>query len=196
MEESRPFTEDDLLAYMRGSASNELSQRIVAAQTTDPVLRAEIATMMGIRGALKAEDTGNPPGDFAWRKLETAIQKETAAAQRPEQPRANWWQVAAVLLGLAVLGQGAYITALGPSSNEPSFRTASQSSEKHVLAIGFAPGTAIVEITTLLRGSNARVIDGPGASGLYRVAFASEEDRQAARTLFEASALIEVVADE
>ncbi|MEM1299516.1 MAG: hypothetical protein AAGH68_09565 [Pseudomonadota bacterium] len=196
MEESRPFTEDDLLAYMRGTASADLSQRIDAAQAADPSLRAEIVTMIGVRDALRDEDAGNPPADFAWRKLQAAIEKEAAAEQRPGQPRTGWWQVAAVLLGLAVLGQGAYISTISTGSNDPSYRTASQSGQEHVLAIGFAPGTDIADISALLRQANARVIDGPGASGLYRVTLASEGDQTAARELFEASTLVEVVADE
>lgn len=197
MEETGPFSEDEMLAHMRGEAAPELSQRIEAAAANDPALRAEIATMQGIKQALSDEDTGNPPGEFAWRKLETAIREETTSAQQSRSKEtATWWRAAAVFLGLAVLGQGVYIAVNQPRHEEVGFRTASQATEQHVLAIRFASGTQVDAMTALLHGANGRMIGGPGASGLYRVAFVSDDSRQAARAVFEGSDIVTLVAEE
>lgn len=197
MEKTGPFSADDLLAHIRGEAAPELSQRIEAAEAEDSALRAELAVLSGMRQAVKTEETGNPPGAFAWRKLEAEIRRDTGAQdQFRSKGMTTWWKAAAVFLGLAVLGQAAYITSVSIGSDDSGFRTASQSQQAHVMAIGFAAGADIADITRLLRDANAQVIDGPGASGLYRVAFASEEDRETARAALEASGLVELLADE
>lgn len=197
MEETGPFSEDELLAHMRGEAAPELSQRIEAAAANDPALCAEIATMQGIKQALMDGETGNPPGEFAWRKLEAAIREEPTSAQQSRSSGAvTWWRAAAVFLGLAVLGQGAYLVVNQTPHEAAGFRTASHATEQHVLAIRFAPGTQVDAMTALLRGANARMIGGPGASGLYRVAFASDDARQAARAVFDGSDIVTLIAEE
>jgi hypothetical protein len=198
VERPGPYSEDELLAYIRGDAAPELFQRIEDAKAQDATLRAEIAAMRGIREALRTEDAGNPPGEFAWRKLETQIKREMQSTQKQSRPSGTMtlWKAAAVFLAVAVLGQGAYIATIGTGSDEPLFPTATKVEEKYVLALGFAQGAEISQITGLLQQVNARIVDGPGASGLYRVSFASENAREEARGVLETSALIELVAVE
>lgn len=194
MDRPGPFTEDDLLAHIRGETSSELSNRIEQAIAESPALRAELATMEGLRNAVKRADAGPAPGEFAWRKLETEIRRETTAGQKVKH--SGWWRAAAVFLGIAVLGQGAYISWIGTARDDAQFRTATRAAEQYVLAIGLVPDANVGALTELLRQSDGRIIGGPGASGLFRIAFASETDRTAARALYSASELVDIVADE
>ncbi|MEM9138300.1 MAG: hypothetical protein AAGB15_00590 [Pseudomonadota bacterium] len=189
-----PFTEDDLLAHIRGEATTEMSREIESAMAENPALRAEVATMRGLRAAVKEAGTGPAPGEFAWRKLEAEIRRETTSEHRTQ--RSGWWRAAAVFLGIAVLGQGAYIAWVGSARDDAPFRTVTQAADQHVLAIGLAPGAGAGAVTALLRQSRGRIIDGPGATGLFRVAFANEADLDAARDLYTASELVDLVADQ
>ena len=189
-----PFSEDDLLDHVRGMASPKVSNRIDAMAARDPALRAELALMRGLGPALKADDAGRPPGEFGWRRLEKAIRRGDAQhlAARPRQ--VVIWRAAAAILMVAVLGQAGYIITM--PATEPAYRTAFGTAEDHVLGIAFAPGATAGEIGDLLRRTDARVIDGPSALGLYRVAFTSAEASDAAATQFRTSPLIDLIATE
>lgn len=192
-----PFSEDDLLDYVRGAASPELSGRIEEMAAGDPAFKAEIALMRGLGPALRDGDASQTPTEFGWRRVEAAIRRERAGQRAvPSRRQMVIWRVAAVFLGIAVLGQAGYITSLPTTVEEPVYRTASGATEEYVLGIAFAPDATAAEIGNLLRNAEASVIDGPSALGLYRVAFASEEALRDGRTQFGTSPLIDLIAEE
>ncbi|MCB1494063.1 MAG: hypothetical protein KDJ77_20035 [Rhodobiaceae bacterium] len=195
---SRPFSEDELLAHVRGAAPSDLSDRIDAQAARDPDLRAEIAVMRGLKPALVGDDAGNPPGEFGWRRLEAEIRKDQAASRSAvPQPRVALWRAAAVIFGLAVLGQGAFIaTTVNRAPDEAVYRTASDPTGRHVLGVSYKPDATVADIDALLRDAHARTIDGPSALGLYRIAFESAEAMRAGRAKFEASGLVDLIAEE
>ena len=193
------FTEDELLDYVRGAASPALSGRIEALMARDPAFAAEIALMRGLKPALEGGDGGQPPGAFGWKRLEAAIRRDEADQGRTPSPSARYgtvWRMAAAFLGVAVLGQAAYIASTSTAVEDATYRTASETEEAYVLGIGFAPDATAAEIGALLREADSRVIDGPSALGLYRVAFQSEESLRQGQARFEASALVTLVAEE
>ena len=192
-----PFSEDDLLDYVRGVAPPELSGRIEAMMANDPVFKAEIALMRGLGPALQDNDAGQTPTEFGWRRVEAAIRREgTGQRTAPSRRQMVIWRVAAVFLGIAVLGQAGYITSLPTTVEAPIYRTASGATEEYVLGVAFAPNATAAEIADLLRDAGASVIDGPSALGLYRVAFASQEALRDGQTQFGTSPLIDLVAEE
>jgi anti-sigma factor RsiW len=192
-----PFTEDDLLAYVRGAASAELSARIEALAQTSDAFRAEIALMHGLGPALRATDQGQPPNELGWRRLEGAIKRGNDASRRTPAPgRLAMLRAAAVFLGFVVLGQGVYIAAFAPSPEAPAFRTASTGAQAHVLAVAFAADARADGIERLLREAEAQIVGGPSAIGLYRLAFTSEAAMSDARAALAASPLLDLIADE
>ena len=192
-----PFSEDDLLNYVRGAASPELSARIEAMTARDPALKAEIALMRGLGPALRDAEADQPPSEFGWRRIEAAIRRE-GAGRRPGPSRRQVvvWRVAAAFLGIAVLGQAGYITSLPTTVEAPIYRTASGATEEYVLGVAFAPDATAAAIAGLLRDAGASVVDGPSALGLYRVAFASQEALRDGQMQFGTSPLIDLVAEE
>ncbi|KIT15066.1 hypothetical protein [Jannaschia aquimarina] len=185
------LNEDDLLAYARGDATPDEAARIEAAAARDPALKAELALMAGLKGALAASTDRPDARAFGWKRLEAEIGR--APAETQAAPRGRIWQLAAVFLGAIVLVQGSYI-ALGPDA--PLYRTVSEETDGATLGIAFAPGAAAADIEALLRETGARIVDGPSAIGLYRIAFEDEVARTEARAALEASALVELVAEE
>ena len=193
----RPFSEDDLLDYVRGAAAPELSDRIEATTARDPALRAEIALMRGLKPALEGGDAGRPPGEFGWKRLEAAIRRgEVELRSTPSPRQVATLRIAAAVLAIAVLGQTAYIVSDATTAEDATYRTATEATAVHVLGIGFAPDAAAAEIGDLLRDVDARVIGGPSALGIYRVAFVSEQAMREAEARFRMSTLIDLVAEE
>ena len=192
-----PFSEDELLDYVRGVAPPALSGRIEAMMAHDRALEAEIALMRGLKPALDGVDSSQPPGAFGWKRLEAAIGRDAAQRRPAPSPRHGpALRIAAAVLGVAVLGQAAYIASLSTTADEAAYHTASDPAEAHVLGVGFADGATVAEIGALLRSADARIIDGPSALGLYRVAFPSADALREGQARFGASALIDLVAEE
>lgn len=192
-----PFSEDELIDFVRGSATPELSERIGDAMALNPALQAEIALMRGLKPALARSEGINPPGEFGWRKLEAEIKREkvpgqpNAAVSRPSN-----WKAAAAIFGIAALGQAVFIASAQRDSVEVGYQTASNPSADHVLAIAFTAEAKAAEISALLRKVDGSLIGGPSGLGLYRVGFPSDEALITGQTQFESSDLIELLAEE
>lgn len=196
-DQPRPFSEDDLIAYTGGTAPEPLRQRIEAAMANDQDFRAEIAVMRALKTALSSDTGVNHAREFGWRKLEAEIRRDSRAPQSPKARSAtSLWRAAAIVFGIAVIGQTGYLAYLTGGTPEAGYRTASDPFDAFVLAIAVADNAKADATLDLLLRAKGRVIDGPGSLGLYRVAFASETALAEGRTLFQASELIELVADE
>lgn len=189
--------EDALSAHLRGDATPEETTLIEAAAANDPALRAELAMMGGLKGALRAATDRPDTRDFGWRRLEAEIAKGSATATPPPAGQARLWRIAALFLGALVLGQGSYI-ALAPGIGEsPTFRTVSEEETAAFgLAVGFAASAEMGEIQALLGELGGRIVDGPGAIGLYRLAFETAATRDTARETLATSPLVDLVAEE
>lgn len=208
-EPSNPFTQDELLVFAQGRAAPELADRINNARATDRGLAAELALMEGLKPALAVETGQNPPGELDWRRLETQIRRErTDAPALPRQDarqsssnmggRVVMWKVAAVFFGLAAIGQAAYFAA-APSTRDPGYRTATQIENGQgvvVVVISFSPSATEAEIRGLLQSVKARLVDGPSASGLYRVAFMTSDALADGTKALKEANIVTLVADQ
>lgn len=195
MDSRDAFTEDDLLAHVRGESSADLSARIEAAAEQDAQFRSELGLMRGLRAALQDEDVGNPPGELGWRRLEAAIAQESRQSASVSTT-STWWRVAAVFLGIAVLGQGTFIASRFASGEDPLYRTVTAPTDQFVLGIAFASTASLGDMSALLQEFDGQMVEGPSAIGFYRVAFEDQGALAAARAAFEQSPLIELVAEE
>lgn len=196
-----PFSEDELLAFVHGTASPDLVARIDEAQAQAPALTAEIALMTALKPALAGmPDATNAPGDLGWHRLEADIRRETresnsAAGQAPTNGRLVMWKAAAVFFGIAALGQAVYLTT-SPGEPVAGYQTATEGTADNVLVISFRPDATEADMRRLLQATNARFVDGPGASGLYRVTFETDDALAVGRIQLEAAGIIELLLDE
>lgn len=192
--QDRDFTEDELLAFVRGTAPGGLAARIETARSEDPDLAAELALMAGLGPALAGMPAASEPGEAGWERLEAAIRKEPRPANIPAAPRRQlmaWRAAAAVFLAAAVI-EGAWLA----GRPEPGYQTVTSGAAEHVLAVAFRPDATEAEIRALLQAAGGRFVDGPGATGLYRVAFAGPEELAAAQSLFSEAAIVGMLAGE
>lgn len=188
------FSEEDVTAFVRGQATPALVEEIEREMAHNDKLRAEISLQQGLRPALSAIATGMPPGELGWRRLEAALadapqSNETSA---PTQP--DYWRIAAIALGVAVLIQGAFLVAPSFAPNEARFQTASQPEAAIELAIAFKAEASIAEIVTLLNNAGAQLADGPSALGLFRVKFETQQALIDGKILLESSDIVTLVA--
>lgn len=189
------FTEDDLLSYIHGAAPKAVASRIEKRMDQDGNFKAEIAVMRGMKSALASDEGQNHSGEFGWHRLQVALEREENKDRRPGiAQRVGGWRAVAAVLGIMVLGQAVYI-ATGPV-DPARFQTASKGVQNHVLAVRFKDDAAIAAIGDLIRALDGRIIDGPGASGIFRMEFATQEALRAAEADLETSPLITLLAIE
>ena len=193
---THPFEEEELLAYIQGQADPDLASRIDQARRNLPDLDAELTLMTNLKPALgKMASELNPPGEFGWRRLEADIRRETRSSAPGTLASGRIWKIAAAVLMVVAIGQAAWI-ARDFSSPPAGYRTVSDAATPHVFAVKFVPSATEQDIRTLLQRVGARLIDGPGASGIYRIAFSSADEREAQRETVETAPIIELLLEE
>lgn len=188
------FSEDDLLAYVQGRASAELTGRIAEAATNDPALSADIALMQALKPGLADQCDSAPTTEFGWKKLERALEADRRAAVQTTPPATPWYfKIAAALLAVIVVGQAAYIAT---RDDQSVFRTASDAEDGFVLGVAFAADASMTEVANLLVLVNAQIVEGPSALNLFRLSFASDTAMTEGRARLNASDLVTLIAEE
>jgi hypothetical protein len=197
IEPQKYFSEDELMAFVSGTASPDLSSRIDETQAREPALKAEIALMQSLKPALAGmpgmQDT---PTELGWHRLQAAIRHEQHGVEQTSvTPRIALWRAAAVFFGVAALGQATYL-AMSVDTPVAGYQTATEASEDHILVVSFGPDTSESAMRHLLQTTNARLVGGPGPSGLYRVAFDTNDALETGRVLLQDADIIELVLDD
>lgn len=187
---------DELQEFVRGRLSEAEAAALKARIAADPRLAAEHRLVAALGEA--GHDEQPFPGEFGWARLAREIERETRPPiwRRP----VPLWQVAAA----AVLFVGAYhLTAtLAPTllggAGDARYVTATGADGPAAFGasvrVVFAADVTEATMREVLRAVDARIVDGPGALGIYRLGFADEAARDAALARFATQrAVIEVV---
>jgi hypothetical protein len=104
-------------------------------------------------------------------------------------------QYAAAGLACVCVLQGALLYR-ATSADQNGFQTASAVEHEHVLAVSFVQDTSELDMRMLLTGIDAKIVDGPNGSGLYRLAFESAATAREALETLQNNAFIELVAEQ
>lgn len=172
---------DTSLAYLQGRLSDE--DRIVfeADIARDADLAAEVAILRGVKIAMAPQDV--PDKSEGWRRISEAIDQETFQPANQNRPiRLSLLQTAASVFLAVFLWQALAVPYLTPGSY---FSPASESAPAPVLQLVFVEDAAISDISALLKTLEASIISGPGALGIYRIAFADEDSLRSAKNILE-----------
>jgi len=208
------FSDDSQMAiqaYLTGSLDAESTEQFAKAVEADPELAAELALWRAARG-VHAEDVAKMgPGAFGWARIERELAAKSVEADTPNAndnapSRPAWsrrivapWQAAAAVVVAGAGWQAAVVPTLTPAqlADSPEYALAAGADDaEFVLRISFVESATESDMRRLLRDSNARIIDGPSATGLYTLAFDDALARDAARdTLANAPAIVREVVE-
>lgn len=136
-------------------------------------ISADAALTAGVRRAIAEMPV--PDRERGWARLEASIRAEGGTRAVATGPAANdnrvrTWRLAAAVLALVVLGQGAFIaTRPDDAARLASVDTARTVADRAELVVAFRPSATEEELRTVLRETEATVVDGPSALGLYRL---------------------------
>lgn len=176
---------DLLHELVRGRLPPDQAAQLNSAIEADPQLKAEHRLVEKLNET--GEAAGQFPGELGWARLSRTIDRE--GRQGLWDRRVRVWQAAACLVVAVGTWQFAVAPQLTPSADQPArFQTATgpvSTADAAVTArVIFAPAATAEAIATLLRETDASIVDGPNALGFFTIGFESDEARDAALSQF------------
>lgn len=191
-----------------------------AAAAIDPDLAARLTLYEKLGEAARADAAAETqewsPGEMGFQRLLRDIRKEgseDAPVARAEEARPSlidrvtrlerptWfdsapvWRVAAAAAFALLAAQTLYLAGDGPTVGPGAgYETAGGSggarAGAHIAQATFAPEASEADLRAALRAVGARIVDGPSALGVYRLAFETEAARESAVSTLAASPLV------
>ena len=133
--------------------------------------RAELEFLRALQKGVRETEAQAQPGELAWQRLRRALEQEStgtdAAATGGVAGAPAWMKYALAASLVLVLAQG---LVLWRHSDAPVYRPAGTQYQGAVIQLRFRDQATEAQIRALLQSVGGRIIDGPGAVGIYRVA--------------------------
>lgn len=162
---------DQLLPwYVNGTLGDDERARVEAYLAASAGAREEVELLRRLRDHVKASQPSQSPGELGLKRLqrEIASERKAAAAQGGSTP--GWWRPAAIAAALVIVIQGALLFQSWPEGGNVDIAGGGKASGRSaVIEATFAPEATEAEIRAALQAIDGRLIDGPGALGVYRI---------------------------
>ena len=169
IEELLPF-------YVNGSLEGEELETVRKALAEDETLREECAFLESMRDEVQKQDLGLSPGEFGLKRLQRDIAKEKNIDTQPvpqnDNRRSGVWKIASIAACIMLLVQTAYVVPLWQQNNDLVAASGGNVAPVRgpVLSVTFVPEAQEENIRELLLAVDARIVDGPSALGVYKLA--------------------------
>ena len=163
----------ELLPWLANGTLYGEERAAVEAHLTDcETCRSELQLLRDLRETIRAEPPADA-GDLGLQRLLQAVRKEG----KTQAARPRWLIPAALAASLVIVVQTVML--LQPAPPAPVYAPLSgESAGRGVLQVEFMPDAREADLRNLLRDAGARIVDGPSAVGLYRLAIAPGRDPQ------------------
>lgn len=166
---------DALLPWHANGTLTGEERRLVEAHLDQcPRCRRELAFLQRLREMIKSQASScEEPGELGLRRLLRDLDVREREVSRPGGFR--WRPALAVAASLVIVIQGVLLLNLwqGSGPGDAGMRLAGEAAvpvaRGVIVQIRFAPEARESEIRTLLQAVDGRIVDGPGAIGLYRI---------------------------
>jgi anti-sigma factor RsiW len=133
--------------------------------------QSELALLKTLRNTLQAQPQTDA-GELGLQRLLRSVRKEPGA-------RPRWLLPAAMAAGLVIAVQTVMLMQTGPVETVYAPLSGPATGEV-VLQVEFTPDAREVELRAALHAVGARIVDGPSAAGVYRIALEPGRDSQQA----------------
>lgn len=146
--------------YVNGTLSAAQKAEVLQHLETCERCWAEIKYLEKIRQHIKELTPAQPPGELGLRRLLRDVKRE-----KTRKTPATWWKPAMAAAMLVIVLQAGLLLQHQDSSETYAPLGVTQSG----IQISFKPTATEAQIRLLLNRVNARITDGPGALGVYRI---------------------------
>lgn len=185
--------QESLPWYVNNTLTGDEKQSVETALADNGDLQQEVTFLQSLRDALQQQPAPvSSPGDLGWQRLKRQLQTAT-----PTVKSGRGWRAFAVAASLVAVIQAGYI--IQQRESAPGIVPLSGSHyEGPVLQIQFKDSATEASIRALLFRYQARMIDGPSASGVYRIAVKNghRSIAQTVTALRQNSDIVDYVAEE
>lgn len=183
---------------VNGSLQGEDLQKLDAAMARDPALVDEARALAQLRRDIHDLPAPASPGEFGLARLLQDIDRGADLSHHPRRtgvrpailtaistaistaiwpvPRPMW--MAAFAAGIIGLGLGFLFWSHQSGDGTPGYLQASARSGAVTFSVTFEPAVSQAALTQLLLAHDLRIVDGPSALGVYRLALPDAVDRQ------------------
>lgn len=178
---------------VNGSLDAMQRERVLEAVGAAPDLQAEQRFLERLRSALREEVQVAGPGELGWRRLRRQIEGESQT--RLQQHQRRRWQGLAIAASVLMAAQLAWLWdgASRDGVYEP-MSAPSTAVDGVAFQLRFRPDATLAQIEAVLQRLGLRVIDGPGAAGVWRVQLRDGDAQQVLQALQAERGLIETAA--
>ncbi|MDR9439013.1 MAG: hypothetical protein RI841_05890 [Halomonas sp.] len=183
---------EKLPLYVNGRLDAEEIRHVEMALANDPDLARDVEFLQALKDTLQ-QSGDEPPVEMDLARLKRDIHRETAESSPQSANTRRYWKPLAIAACLLLAIQtGFQLTTQSTDSNwvPLSGETASQQPR---LQIAFTPSSTAEQIRESLGSRGLRIVDGPGALGLYTIQLPPSSDVDAIRQQLEQLPFIEEV---
>ncbi|MCG6659090.1 hypothetical protein HOP52_15125 [Halomonas campisalis] len=172
--------EEKLPLYVNGRLDDEERRQVERALAEDPELAREVEFQMALKETLQ-QSTDEPPVELGLARLQRDIHRETAASQPPSARTRRYWKPLALAACLLLAIQtGFQLTTLSTDSDW-ALLSGEPTPPGPQLRIAFHDTATAEQIRDSLGSREARIVDGPGALGLYTIQLPAHSDSDTIR---------------
>ncbi|WP_118136567.1 hypothetical protein [Oceanicella sp. SM1341] len=180
-------SDERLLAYMHGRLDAEAVADFEAELAARPALRAELAAMRAAAEVMAADTPRAEARARGWERLSRSIEAERTGRPANDPRRIPLWQAAGMAAAAVLVWQLAAVPYLtGPAPQPGGYQPAGEAAEGPTLRVAFAQDARLDAVADLLADLGARIVDGPGALGLFTLSFEDAAGRDAAEAALRA----------
>lgn len=166
----------DLLPwYVNGTLTDQEYHTVDEHVSICDICKDEIKLLQTIQTHVKASAPSYTPGELGLRRVKKQIQQENKSRQGPSK----WWQPAMAAAVLVIVLQ----TGLLLQQYDSGTTYGLLGKTEQTLQISFSPAATEAQIREVLTVINGRIVDGPGALGVYHIKLhVDDESRRAEQT--------------
>ena len=189
--------DEQLPLWANGRLPEAERQRLEQALKDDPKLAHEADFMKALRSGLQSPPDETPPGELGLARLKRDIAHNRAP--QPVRRRANLWKPLALAASVMVAIQAGLLIGSDPWRAVRDTNLAPASGKVTIsgprLQIVFDGSTSVSDMQVMLQAVNARLVDGPGALGIWTLELPEGADVQVVRERLQSSqGVAEVIA--
>ncbi len=156
----------DLLPFLvNGTLSAAEREQVERHLAACAACREEAGFLRALKDGVRAAETAGP-GELGWQRLQRALRQD---GRSPRRRAPGWMKLAlAASLGAVVLQTALLLD----RSGDRVYRPAGEQTTGAVVQLRFRAQATEAQIRALLQAVGGRIVDGPGALGVYRVQLA------------------------
>jgi uncharacterized membrane protein affecting hemolysin expression len=125
----------------------------------------EIQFLQKLEQQIKLDASDNTPGRLGYKRLARQIKQENTQQKKSPSRASKWWQSAMVIAVLIIVLQ----TSLLLQSPVIDDFLVSLGAVENTIQVKFSKNATELKIRQALNAIRGRIVDGPGALGIYRI---------------------------